>query len=103
MIEYNKLVRDKILDILKKKKIKYKYHTANKKEYLDKLYEKLDEEIAEFKKEPSVEEFADILEVLDSIGQYYKFNLDNVKSTKKQKKEEKGGFKKKIILEITEE
>ena len=49
MTTYNKLVRDKILKILKKSGVKYKYHIAkDNTEYLTKLYEKLQEEIGEF-------------------------------------------------------
>ena len=81
MKQYNKLVRDKIPEILKKDKVKYKTHTANKKEYLEKLYEKLIEEFEEFKAKPSVDEFADLLEVLEYIGKVHNFDLEDVKLT----------------------
>ena len=99
MKQYNKLVRDKIPDILKGKKVKFKSHTANKKEYLDKLYEKFIEEFEEFKTKPSMEEYADILEVLEFIGKYYNFDLQEIKMFKKIKKETNGGFDKRIILD----
>jgi predicted house-cleaning noncanonical NTP pyrophosphatase (MazG superfamily) len=102
MKQYNKLVRDKIPDILKGKKVKFKSHTANKKEYLDKLYEKLIEEFEEFKAKPSTEEFGDMLEVLESIGKYYKLDLLEIKMKKKIKKDSNGGFEKKIILDETD-
>ena len=99
MRQYNKLVRDNIPEILKKKKVKFKSHTASKKEYLDKLYEKLIEEFEEFKTKPSVEEFGDILEVLESIGRYHKLDLTEIKMMKKMKKDNNGGFDKRIILD----
>jgi predicted house-cleaning noncanonical NTP pyrophosphatase (MazG superfamily) len=99
MKQYNKLVRDKIPDILKGNKVKFKSHTANKKEYLDKLYEKLIEEFEEFKAKPSIDEFGDMLEVLESIGKYYNFDLMEIKMRKKLKKDTNGGFEKKIILD----
>jgi predicted house-cleaning noncanonical NTP pyrophosphatase (MazG superfamily) len=99
MKQYNKLVRDNIPEILKKKKVKFKSHTASKKEYLDKLYEKLIEEFEEFKAKPSVEEFGDILEVLESIGRYHRLDLTEIKMMKKMKKDNNGGFDKRIILD----
>jgi predicted house-cleaning noncanonical NTP pyrophosphatase (MazG superfamily) len=102
MTQYNKLVRDNIPDILKKKKVKFKSHTASKKEYLDKLYEKLIEEFEEFKTKPSTEEFADVLEVMEAIGRYHNLDLQEIKMMKKTKKESNGGFDKRIILDETD-
>lgn len=102
MKTYNKLVRDKILKILKKSGVGHKYHIAeNDAEYLEKLYEKLQEEIGEFKEDPSVEEFADIMQVLESIARFYKFDLTNIKEVKANKRYSKGGFDNRIILEET--
>lgn len=103
MKQYNKLVRDKIPEILKKDKVKFTSHTANKKEYLEKLYEKLIEEFEEFKTKPSIDEFADMLEVLEYIGKVYNFDLEDIKIRKKVKKMQRGGFDKKIILDEAEE
>jgi predicted house-cleaning noncanonical NTP pyrophosphatase (MazG superfamily) len=104
MKTYNKLVRAKILKILKKSGVGYKYHIAEKdSEYLEKLHEKLQEEIEEFKEEPSVEEFADIMQVLESIARFYDFNLNDIKESKTSKKYKRGGFDNRIILESTNE
>jgi len=102
MKQYNKLVRDNILDILDRKKIKYKYHTATEKEYLSKLYKKFNEEIKEFKTKPSIDEFVDILEVVEYIGKHYGYELNEITLKKNTKKLTNGGFDKKIILETTE-
>jgi len=103
MTQYNKLVRDNILDILKEKNVKNTYHIAkNNKEFLGKLYEKFNEEFEEFKANPSIEEYADILEVLESIGRFYNFDLTEVKMAKKTKSMINGKFNKKIILDSTE-
>lgn len=99
MKKYNKLVRDKIPEIIKKKGGKYKIHIANRKEYWEKLKEKLSEEIKEFSENETIEEFADILEVLDVARDYKKFNKTKLEAIKKKKAKERGGFKKGIILE----
>jgi predicted house-cleaning noncanonical NTP pyrophosphatase (MazG superfamily) len=100
MTTYNKLVRDKILKIIKKSGSGYKYHIAkDDTEFLTKLYEKLEEEIGEFKEKPSVDEFADILEVLEAIGKFHDFHLDKIKEMKTKKRLERGSFDNRIILE----
>jgi predicted house-cleaning noncanonical NTP pyrophosphatase (MazG superfamily) len=100
MTIYNKLVRDKILKIIKKSGKEYKYHIAkDDTEYLEKLYEKFQEEITEFKENPSIEEFADILEVMEAIAKFYNYHLKYIKEIKAKKKLERGGFNNRIILE----
>jgi len=102
MKTYNKLVRDKILKILKKSGVGYKYHIAkDDAEFLEKLYEKLQEEILEFREKPSVEEFADILQVLEAIAKFNDFDLNKIKEVKANKLYNKGGFNSRIILEET--
>lgn len=98
-MKYNKLVRDKIPEILKKKGVKYKIHITGKEEYWDKLKEKLSEEFKEFSKNESIEEFADILEVLDVIKDYKKFDKRELETIKKKKARKRGSFRKRIILE----
>lgn len=99
MKTYNKLVRDKIPEVLETKGIKYKIHIASKEEYWEKLKEKLLEEFKEFSKSETIEEFADILEVLDVISNYKKFNIRKINAIKTKKTKERGSFKKRIILE----
>ena len=74
-------------------------HIADDAEYWQKLKEKLREEIEEFSKDESVEELADIFEVLDAIADYKRFKKEDVERIKEKKAEERGKFKKKIILE----
>jgi predicted house-cleaning noncanonical NTP pyrophosphatase (MazG superfamily) len=100
MTTYNKLVRDKILKIIKKSGSGYKYHIAkDDAEFLTKLYEKLQEEITEFKEKPSTEEFVDILEVMEALAKFYNYHLDHIKEVKAKKKLERGSFDNRIILE----
>ncbi len=100
MTTYNKLVRDKILKIIKKSGSGYKYHIAkDNAEFLEKLYEKLEEEIQEFKEKPSIDEFADIMEVLEALAKFHDFHLDKIKEIKATKKYNRGSFDNRIILE----
>src|SRR3989344_66267 len=95
-MKYNKLVRDKIPEYIRKKGGTPISHIADEKEYWQKLKEKLIEEIEEFKKEENMEEFADLLEVIDAIADYKKFDRDEVEKIKERKAAERGKFKNRI-------
>lgn len=98
-MKYNKLVRDKIPEIIIKKKGKPVTHTADEKEYWEKLKNKLVEETAEYRKNDKEEELADVLEVLYAIFDYKKIDRVRLETIRIEKANKRGGFKKKIILE----
>lgn len=98
-MKYNKLVRDKIPEYILKKGETAITHIATETEYWQKLKEKLLEEIEEFNKNENTEEFADILEVLDAIADYKKFDKKEIEKIRAEKAETKGKFKKRIILD----
>ncbi len=96
MVAYNKLVRDNIPDILRKKGIPFEERIAEDQEYRLELFKKLREEIDEFDEEKNVDELADILEVIEAIMKLREFT--DIQNIKEQKRLEKGGFTKRIIL-----
>ena len=100
-MRYNKLVRDKIPEIIKNKGAIPITHIASDEEYWQKLKEKLQEEVNEFTKEGNDEEIADILEVIYTIRDYKKIDKNELELLRKKKAEERGGFKNKIILDET--
>lgn len=99
-MKYNKLVRDKIPACILTKGGAPVYHKADEKEYGKKLKEKLFEEAEEFKKDESLEEFADLLEVINAIADYKGFSQKAIKLIMDKKAKEKGKFKERIILQI---
>ncbi len=98
-MKYNKLVRDKIPEIIKEKGKNPVTHKASEEEYWPKLKEKLQEEVNEFLEESNEEELSDILEVIDSICDFKNFDKSKLNEIKKKKKEERGGFEGRIILD----
>ena len=97
MMQYNKLVRDKIAEFLDSKGISYEKRIATDTEYRQELIKKLGEETKEFiEKEGSIEELADIMEVIDALKKLPEFA--NVEEIKKEKLINKGGFEKRMIL-----
>jgi predicted house-cleaning noncanonical NTP pyrophosphatase (MazG superfamily) len=101
-IELNKLVRDKVPELLEAKQVKATFHEASPEEFETELLEKLREEVLEFKNANSIEQLADLLQVVDEVISekgWDKFMVDQVKA---QRLNEKGGFSKRLILESTE-
>ena len=64
---YNKLIRDKIPAIMTEKGKSFSIHIASRKEYEQKLKEKLLEEVNEFLEDPCLEELADVAEVFGAL------------------------------------
>lgn len=100
-MEHNKLVRDKIPEIIKSKGVVPKVHTASEEEYREKLREKLLEEVQEYLEEPSTEELGDILEVVYALSLLDGVSREELEKVREKKALERGGFEQKIILERT--
>lgn len=96
MESYNKLVRDRIPEILDNKGISYEKRIASQEEYKEELVKKLEEEIGEFTKENSIEELADVIEVIEALKQLPEYA--DVEEVRKNKAEERGSFEQRIIL-----
>ncbi len=93
---YNKLVRDKIPEILERKGVSYEKRIASPEEYKEELVKKLVEEVGEFTEAGDPEELADVLEVIEALRKLPEY--DKIEDLRLQKREERGGFDEKIIL-----
>jgi len=99
-MRFDKLVRDKIPEVVKNKYLKTPViHIAKKSEYEECLKNKLQEEVAEFLVDNNEEELADILEVVYALASVKNIGKAQLEEIRKKKFEERGGFEKKIILE----
>lgn len=96
MESYNKLVRDKIPEILDRKGVSYEKRTASDEEYKAELVKKLGEETEEFLRAGDTQELADVIEVIEALKKLPEY--ENVEEIRKNKREERGGFDQKIIL-----
>ena len=94
-----KLVRDKIPDIIREDGKECKYHVAKHNEYKTRLYEKMREELDEFINTPSYEEAADIYEVFSSICALHDMTMFQVEVAAVDKRNERGSFRDRIVLE----
>ena len=98
-INYNKLIRDKIPQLIEAAGKKYELHKADDKEYLQSLLAKVKEELQEFEEQPSLEEMADIFEVLTALIDYFGFDEEKIREYQEKKRKERGAFKKRLILD----
>ncbi|MEK7510716.1 MAG: nucleoside triphosphate pyrophosphohydrolase [Patescibacteria group bacterium] len=96
MAQYEKLVRDRIPEILDEKGVSYEKHIANDVEYRTELIKKLVEEAGEFSEAGAIEELADVLEVIAALKTLPEYA--EVEAVRTQKAEERGGFSDRIIL-----
>lgn len=100
MPDYNKLVRDRIPEIIRTSGRKCRCSTVTGEELLAGLEAKLLEEFNEFRSsERDLEELADILEVVDGLAHHLGSSFQEVLALKNKKREERGGFDRGIWLE----
>ncbi|MBE6090532.1 MAG: phosphoribosyl-ATP pyrophosphohydrolase [Clostridium beijerinckii] len=98
---YNKLVRDKIPEIIKADGREFDIEIATEEEKYELLEEKLREEVNEFLEDKNLEELADVMEVLFGLADSLGFNEKELIKARDKKREERGGFKKGIVLKST--
>lgn len=95
---YNKLVRDKIPQIIETDGRKCEIRIAEKDECLKLLELKLKEEVEEFLMDKNLEELADIMEVLFALSDNLGYSEKDLLEKREDKKAERGGFKEGIVL-----
>lgn len=98
-----KLVRDKIPQIIIEAGKTPITRVLTDEEYLVELDKKLSEEIAEYQEAKSLEEMADIIEVLFAICEARGHSVDELIALKESKRQARGGFVEKIFWSGNEE
>ena len=95
---YHKLVRDRIPEIIEADGKTCVCETLSDEEYIRLLDQKLNEELAEYQESKSLEELADLLEVMQAVVRARGWTLDELEQMRADKSSERGGFTKKILL-----
>ena len=98
MKSFYKLVRDRIPEIIEADGKTCVYETLSDEEYIRLLDQKLNEELAEYQESKSLEELADLLEVMQAVVRARGWTLDELEQVRADKAAERGGFTKKILL-----
>jgi predicted house-cleaning noncanonical NTP pyrophosphatase (MazG superfamily) len=98
MTYYDKLVRDRIPEILQKKNKEFVAYKVADGDYSLYLKKKLREEVEEFLESPSVHELADVYEVLSALLKDMDVTMADVRRERAMKIEERGAFSERWIL-----
>lgn len=97
-----KLVRDKVPEIIQKEGKKAVFRKASEGEYWTMLKSKLKEEVEDFLSNPIEEGLVDIYEVMNAIYDFMNVRKENLKKLAEEKRKEKGSFKERIVLKKVE-
>lgn len=101
----NKLVRDKIIELMQSNGSKMYWFTLQDKDFIKQLKIKLIEEAQEVlhsNKNNIIDELADVMELVDYLAQLHDINNEQLQQAKNNKREEKGGYEKRIFLTFAE-
>ncbi len=95
---YNKLVCDRIPEIIKSDGKTCIVETMSDSRYLEMLDAKLNEELSEYQESKSLEELADLLEVMRAVVNARGRTWEQLEQIRQEKAAKRGGFEKKILL-----
>ena len=95
---YHKLVRDRIPEIIEADGKTCVTEILPDEQYLEMLDTKLNEELAEYQESKSLEELADLLEVLRAVVKARGWTWEELERVRQDKAAKRGGFEKKILL-----
>ncbi len=99
---YNKLVRDKIPQVIEEDGRKCETSIVSKEQLLPLLEDKLKEEVNEFMQDRNLEELADIMEVAFGLAENLGYSEEDLLKKREEKKEARGGFKEGVFLKTVE-
>ena len=100
---YHKLVRDRIPEIIESDGKICVCETLSDEDYISLLDQKLDEELAEYQESKSLEELADLLEVIQAVVKARGWTVEELEQVRAEKATKRGGFEKKILLKEVQE
>lgn len=95
---YHKLVRDRIPEIIKADGKTCICETLSDEDYVSLLDQKLNEELAEYQESKSLEELADLLEVIQAVVKARGWTVEDLERVRADKAAKRGGFAEKILL-----
>ena len=98
MKEYDKLIRDKIPEIIEADGKKCEVEVMDDEEYKEYLKDKLLEEAEEYVESGEIEELADVLEVMKAIAEVEEVGFEEIEEMRKEKAEKRGRFEEKLKL-----
>ncbi|MDI6505522.1 nucleoside triphosphate pyrophosphohydrolase [Bacillus wiedmannii] len=107
MPTYNKLIRNKIPQIIKANGKTPTTRILNEDEYIKEICRKTQEELTEYIEAKTtsdkLEELSDLLELINALAEYEGATLEEINNIRKKKAKERGGFSNRVFLiEVTD-
>jgi predicted house-cleaning noncanonical NTP pyrophosphatase (MazG superfamily) len=100
----NKLVRDRIPDIIEANGEYCETRVLDEDEYVQHLHEKLGEELREYQESRDIEELVDLMEIIYTIASHHGVCQTELDQKRETKRRDRGGFTKRLFLmEVTDE
>ena len=96
--KYNKVIRDKIPEIIADSGKKYDLKQLDDESFLAEIEKKLIEEVNEYSESKDIEELADILEVIYRISELRGVNSDELDKIRRDKGQKRGKFDSNLFL-----
>ena len=96
--KYNKLVRDRIPEIIEASGKACVTEVLSDEDYLRMVDAKLDEELAEYHQDQNIEELADLLEVIHAATIARGYTIEQLEQIRAEKAAKRGGFEKRLLL-----
>ena len=103
MTTFNKVIRDKIPEIIQKDGYTCNIQTLSDEKFLLEIEKKLSEEVTEYQNDKTPEELTDILEVIYKIAQLKGISREELEKIRVKKLQDRGGFEKNLFLIDTSE
>ncbi len=97
-MKYHKLVRDKIPEIIEKQGKTCVTEVLSQDVYIQMVDAKLNEELAEYQESKSLEELADLLEVMEAAVKARGYTWEELLTVRDEKRQKRGGFQNRILL-----
>ncbi|PGU01354.1 MULTISPECIES: nucleoside triphosphate pyrophosphohydrolase [Bacillus cereus group] len=102
MPTYNKLIRNKIPQIIKANGKTPTTRTLSEEEYIKEICKKTEEELIEYleakTKPDKLEELSDLLELINALAEHEGTTLEEINNIREKKAEERGGFSDRVFL-----
>lgn len=99
---YNKLVRDRIPEVITTTGKQFSTRILENDEYIKELKNKSFEELEEYintdNDQDAIDELADLLEIIHALAEYHGANFEELEKVRQDKAKKRGGFKDKIFL-----
>ena len=101
--DYNKLIRDRIPEIIAATGKTAQIRVLSDKGYVAALERKLTEEVSEYLESRATVELADVLEVVQALADNAGVPFEELMAIKAEKQRANGAFQKRLFLEYVED